>query len=92
MLYEIGEKNAALIQPHLENFVARLNNKNNRLVWGAMTAIDALTDLNPEAVFSTFPKCFMLPIPARSSPVIMLWVSSLNCAHGKRRTPFGVSD
>lgn len=56
VLYEIGEKNAALILPYLDNFAALLDNKNNRLVWGAMTAIDAIAALDPEAVFSRLPR------------------------------------
>src|SRR5262245_32430609 len=47
VLYETGERNPALIAPHIEVFAKLLDSKNNRLAWGAMTALDAIADADP---------------------------------------------
>lgn len=39
-LYEIGERKPELIARFAEEFASLLGSKNNRLVWGAMTALD----------------------------------------------------
>lgn len=52
VLYEIGYLNPYLISEHLPVFVKMLTNKNNRLVWGAMIAIDTITDAAPAKVYS----------------------------------------
>ena len=54
ILYEIGERNPQLILPHAEVFLDLLKSKNNRLVWGAMTALGQITALCPEKVFARF--------------------------------------
>ena len=56
VLYETGEHKPALLGPYAKEFIALLDNKNNRLQWGAMTAIDALTLENPETVYSALAK------------------------------------
>lgn len=43
VLYEIGETDPALIAPYVKEFVCLLEHKNNRLQWGAMTALDSIT-------------------------------------------------
>jgi hypothetical protein len=52
VLYEIGELQPALIAEYSEEFVALLDNKNNRLVWGAMTALDTITREKPKLIYS----------------------------------------
>jgi hypothetical protein len=42
VLYEIGERAPELVAPHAEAFFALLKSKNNRNVWGAMSAIDTI--------------------------------------------------
>ena len=51
VLYEIGERNPALIVPHAGKLIDLLKSKDNRLVWGAMTAIAHITTLCPETIF-----------------------------------------
>ena len=51
VLYEIGERKPSLIAEYADNFIALLNENNNRLIWGAMTALDALTIENPKTVY-----------------------------------------
>jgi hypothetical protein len=42
VLYEIGERAPELVAPHADAFLALLKSKNNRNVWGAMSAIDTI--------------------------------------------------
>ncbi len=51
VLYEIGERNPSLIAEYAEEFIALLNKNNNRLIWGAMTTLDALTIENPSTLY-----------------------------------------
>src|SRR5512145_1002198 len=51
VLYEIGAIEPSLISGYVEDFVKLLKSKNNRLVWGAMTALGAAAQAAPEAVF-----------------------------------------
>ena len=51
VLYEIGESKPSLIAEYADEFIALLNKNNNRLIWGAMTALDALTIENPSSVY-----------------------------------------
>jgi hypothetical protein len=51
VLYEVGYIEPTLIAGYVEDFVKLLRNKNNRLVWGGMTALAAAAKENPDAVF-----------------------------------------
>jgi hypothetical protein len=59
VLYEIGERKPSLIAHYAKDFISLLDNKNNRLQWGAMTAIDAITSENPEAVYKSLSKIIL---------------------------------
>ena len=50
VLYEIGERNPKLIMGYVEEFGMVLGSKNNRLVWGGMTALDTVAQTNPRGV------------------------------------------
>ena len=51
VLYEVGVLAPDLIADYAEDFVKLLRSKNNRLVWGGMTALAEVAKVNPEAVF-----------------------------------------
>jgi len=51
VLYEIGCLEPKLIADYTEDFVRCLRSKNNRLVWGGMTALAEVAKADPEAVF-----------------------------------------
>lgn len=51
VLYEIGERNPELIAEYVLDFIQLLKSRNNRLVWGGMTAISKITFLKPKEVF-----------------------------------------
>jgi hypothetical protein len=52
VLYEVGVIDPKLIASYAEDFVKALKSKNNRLVWGGMTALAEVAKANPDAVFS----------------------------------------
>lgn len=55
-LYEVGERGRGdMLAPYCKEFCDLLASKNNRLVWGAMTAIDTLTPYNTKSVFDFLP-------------------------------------
>jgi hypothetical protein len=56
VLYEIGEINASLIAPYSKEFIKLLSNKNNRLQWGAMTALNTIVPEKPKDVHAALPK------------------------------------
>jgi hypothetical protein len=51
-LYECGYVDAQLLVPHLDAFVALLDSKKNRLVWGSMIGIACIADASPDQVWS----------------------------------------
>ncbi len=52
VLYEIGVIAPSLIADHLDDFVALLIHKNNRLQWGGMMAINTIVAQKPKAVYA----------------------------------------
>jgi len=51
VLYEVGYIEPKLIAEYTDDFVKCLRSKNNRLVWGGMTALAEVAKANPDAVF-----------------------------------------
>ena len=51
VLYEIGYIEPKLIADYADDFVKCLKSRNNRLVWGGMTALAEVAKVNPDAVF-----------------------------------------
>jgi hypothetical protein len=51
VLYEIGESAPLLIAPHYQVFGDLLGSRDNRLVWGAMTALDAIAAVEPKGTY-----------------------------------------
>jgi len=56
VLYEIGDLKPSLVAEYSNEFLTLLDHKNNRLVWGAMTALDAITLENPESIYLALAK------------------------------------
>lgn len=56
VLYEIGAINPSLIAGYTNDFIALLDSRNNRLQWGAMTAINSVALENPDTVFKALGK------------------------------------
>jgi hypothetical protein len=68
VLYEIGYTRPDLIAGHYEKFGKLLESRNNRLVWGAMTALDTIALKEPKAVHGMLGK--ILRIANTSGSVI----------------------
>jgi len=52
VLYEIGERGSEeMIAPYYKEFSDLLKSKNNRLIWGAMIALDTIVLVNPKGIF-----------------------------------------
>ncbi|HTN18474.1 MAG TPA: hypothetical protein VL092_12370 [Chitinophagaceae bacterium] len=56
VLYETGALEPALLAPYLDNFLDLLQHKDNRLQWGAMTALQTLTATEPKALYTALPR------------------------------------
>jgi hypothetical protein len=52
VLYEIAALSPELVSEYTGNFIQLLQSKNNRLVWGGMTALARIVSLNPAEVFN----------------------------------------
>jgi hypothetical protein len=52
VLYEIGKRDADLISPHCDAFANLIAGKDNRLAWGAMTALDCIASVRPKQVYA----------------------------------------
>lgn len=50
VLYEIGYLNPALIAPYTGEFLKLLEDKHNRMVWGAMIALGTVAGLAPKTI------------------------------------------
>nr|WP_295925554.1 hypothetical protein [uncultured Dyadobacter sp.] len=56
VLYEIGSRKPALTAAYAEQFAALLDHKNNRMQWGAMTALNSIALEKPDIVYAAIPK------------------------------------
>ncbi len=56
VLYEIALLKPQLVANYIKEFISLLDNKNNRMVWGALTAIDDFTLQKPKEVYAALPK------------------------------------
>ncbi len=56
VLYEIGAANPKLIAAYAPDFIGLLTHKDNRLQWGAMTALQSVTLENPKLIFERLPE------------------------------------
>jgi hypothetical protein len=56
VLDELGEIDPSLVAPYAPELLALLDHKNNRMQWGAMAALDAITNENPALIFKNLTK------------------------------------
>ena len=55
VLYELGERRPELISPHVDAFFDALRSPNNRMVWGAMSALAAVATHEAAALMRRLP-------------------------------------
>jgi hypothetical protein len=51
VLYETAGAEPKLVAPYISSFIELLDHKDNRMQWGAMTALSAVTKENPSPVY-----------------------------------------
>lgn len=51
VLYEIGKRNPSLISGYAMDFISGLGSKNNRLVWGSMTALAEIAEYTSKPIY-----------------------------------------
>ena len=56
VLYEIGQRKPELIADFADYFITALASKNNRIVWGSMTALAHITHIKAEVIFRRLPE------------------------------------
>lgn len=66
-LYEVGERNPTLLAPHSGALFEALKSRNNRLVWGALTAIDTIAAERSTEIARRLPE--ILAAAAKSSVI-----------------------
>jgi len=52
VLYEIGYLDPSLVAEYADNFVKLLKSRNNRLVWGGMTALGTVAEVKADVIFA----------------------------------------
>ena len=52
VLYEIGVSNPTLIIPYTELFLHKMRSNNNRMVWGALTALAEISKIEGKVIAS----------------------------------------
>jgi hypothetical protein len=93
VLYEIGYMDPKLIADYAEDFVKLLRSKNNRLVWGGMTALAEVAKANPEAVFKNLDvikkaKEIGSVITVDNAISTLAWTASANEQYNKAIFPY----
>jgi HEAT repeat protein len=56
VIYEIGALKPKLVADFSKELLALLDNKNNRLQWGAMTALNTITSESPKTIYKAIGK------------------------------------
>lgn len=56
VLYELGETDPKQITPYYKEFINLLDSKNNRMQWGAMTALSSLAGEKPKELLASIGK------------------------------------
>lgn len=56
VIYEVAEQMPELVAKHSKALVALLDSRNNRLQWGAMTALHAIAGEDPKTVYTSLAK------------------------------------
>jgi hypothetical protein len=91
--YEIGEVQPELVSSYAEEFIKLLNSKNNRLVWGAMTALSTIATINPSDIFKNIDLVFDVikkgsVITVDNGVSVLAKVGSMNEEYGNKAFPF----
>jgi hypothetical protein len=91
--YEIGEVQPELVSSYAEEFIKLLNSKNNRLVWGAMTALSTIAIINSGKIFENIDLIFDVMkkgsvITVDNGVSVLAKVGSINKEYENKAFPF----
>ncbi len=91
VLYEVGYVKPKLIAPHTATFLQLINHKNNRLQWGAMTALSCITREKPKEIYKHLPQimqaCDKGSVITRDSAVNILIQLAADTKYAKNAFP-----
>jgi hypothetical protein len=93
VLYEVGSIEPKLIVDYTEDFVKCLRSKNNRLVWGGMTALTEVAKANPDGVFQYLDEIKKAKeagsvITVDNAISALAWIASANDQYNKVIFPY----
>jgi hypothetical protein len=71
VLYEIGYIDPVLVAPYVEDFLALLNSKHNRMVWGSMIALETVASLRPDEIWAEIST--LLKIYEKGTVITVVW-------------------
>lgn len=60
VLYEVGKIRPELIEKHVGVFIALLDSKSNRMVWGAMIALSTIADMQAESIYTWIDRIYQI--------------------------------
>lgn len=90
-LYEVAQRAPDLVAEHCREFFPLLDSRHNRLVWGAMTALDALANVCAAELAGQLPKLVAAAergtVITRDHVVGILYKLAQNKTYAKRATP-----
>ena len=93
VLYEVGYLKPELITPHVNAFIELLRSRNNRLVWGGMTALGTIADHTASDIWKQID--VVMNVTDRGSVITQDWgirvlaaVSAKDKSYEKRIFPF----
>ena len=93
VLYEIGAIKPILIEMYVDEFVTLLSHKDNRLVWGGMTALGRIAECKPHEIWAHVDT--IIEATQNGSAITQDWgirvlaaVSAENVAYAVRIYPF----
>lgn len=50
VLYEVGARDAVLLRPHVQLFLKQIHSRNNRMVWGSLTALAQIARIDADPI------------------------------------------
>jgi hypothetical protein len=93
VLYEIGYRQPQLISPFVDDFADQLTSRDNRMVWGAMTALGAAAPIAATAIWPHMDT--VLQVTADGSVITQDWgvrvlaaLAAADPAYARRTWPF----
>lgn len=91
--YEIGARKPELISPHVSVFIGLLKSRDNRMVWGAFTALSAIAEISSstimdhlETLFSTIKEGSVITVD--QGILTLAKLASVDRSYNERIFPF----